>query len=276
MKKVISIILAAFLGWGQIFAQDYSIYKTEGNVDILSPAMEAWMPAQKRAGLALSDMVRIARGASITLVETETRMLISCSQAGEFSVAELRTYADKRSESLLKSLNKKLMRDIRKEGAKNNHYSTYGATTRGLYHELSYSDSLYAAIYNFSSLIQATEVSDLILDKIPSGESTFYFKISNLSKNTTYFVNVLKSEGKELNYCYNFRVSDFGLLPLLPGQSADLSGYLFADSDTAVQYLVIGTTQPYPISNIERYLKHMETPWCAPADGCILCGSRTQ
>ncbi len=259
MKHFLVTVVAIIVTTLGLCAQSYSIYQVTGSVEIKPHNSESWNLAKKRDILSSYDMMKIPNGATVSLVNEETNIIIKDIKPGEYIIRDIAEASKKHSESLLKTLNKKLIKEIKKESEKNNHYLTYGATTRGLHDEPTYCDSLYAAIYDYFKGDRKITNTDLELKEVPSEDGTFHFVISN-NTDKTYFVNVLKEEEGKLSYCYDFNFDGFDVLPLPAGHTADLAAWKFITETTDVKYHIIGTKRPYNTSVLKYDLYNLFKP----------------
>lgn len=269
MKRIIAIIFyfGAFLNLSS--AQEYSIFKVEGKVMVLSHQTTEWKPAQKHATISKLDKVKLTSGSSLSIVDIATNRIISSAKTGEYTVSDFSQKATKKSESLFRSLNKILVRDIKKESVRNNHYSTYGATMRGIHDKADYADSLYASIYSAIISSQPAIEAPVSFKKITITPETFCFGVKNDTEETL-FINVLRVTKSDVCFCYSFTYDNFGVLPVTAHSSADLSGYPFVESDEC-RYVLVATSRPYKIASLQYLLQNMEKPeYDTPADSVYI------
>lgn len=261
MKRLTIVSILSLLISVSLNAQNFSIYQLNGNVEVKAQGAESWVSAKKRDNLKGNDRIKIPTGATISLVNEETNVIIRDIKSGEYSVREILAASSERSNSLLKSLNKKLYKDIKKESKRNNHYSTYGATTRGLHDEPDFCDSLYSSIFAFYVEKKAFINSGLELKIVSDDAESFHFEIVN-NTDKVYFVNVIKAEGGKLSYCIPFRYDWYDVLPLMPSRKAVLSAFSFMKGDGNAEYFLVGAERPYRTIEINSLLNTMEKPEC--------------
>ena len=270
MKKLVTVLSLIFTFINFSSAQEYSIFKVDGKVLVLSHQSSVWKPAQKHDTISRSDKVRLSSGSSLSIVEVATNRIITSSKAGEYNVVDFSKKASEKSESIFRSLNKKLVRDIKKESELKNHYSTYGATTRGIHDNADYADSLYVAIYNAINTAQPVISNPVSFRKITTSPETFCFGVENHSEETI-FINVIKVSEAGATFCFSFPYDDFGVLPIPAHSSADLSGYPFIESSEKCRYLLVSTNHPYRISSLQYLLTTMKKPeYDTPADSTYI------
>lgn len=259
MKRYTIIGILALLISGSLNAQNFSIYQLNGNVEVKTQDAVSWVSAKKRDNLKGSDRIKIPTGATVSLVNNETNVIIRDIKPGEYSIRDISSISSDNSNSLLKSLNKKLYKDIKKESKRNNHYSTYGATTRGLHDEPEFCDSLYSSIYAFYFEKKSFENPGISLQIVADDEESFHFEVVN-NTDKVYFVNVIKAENGELTYCLPFRYEWYDVLPLTPGKKVDLSAFRFVKGESNVEYFLVGTERPYRTTDMLGMLNMADVP----------------
>lgn len=86
---------------------DFQIYKTKGNVSVLRGQKS--IPTARRTVLKSTDMLSIPSGASMDILDSNSRRIYSSTQSGKMDVQTLIEKARRQSSSITSNINKKVM-----------------------------------------------------------------------------------------------------------------------------------------------------------------------
>ena len=249
MKKSLLILLLSMLAlplWAQ---SRYSVYKTQGKVQVCPKAATTWADAVRKQELQLGDRLQLGEQSAITILDSSNSLLYTYEKAGECSVMEAVRSVRNKAGARTGAVNAEMKRSIQSHGADPG-YGVLGASFRGQ-GEASYTDSLAVRLRSLAFTEQKNH--QLTLTLVPLEEAAV-FQLRN-GADIPLYVNVLRVDGKEMTVCLEFdgKEGSEGVL-LDAGSQILLDQYPFVVQEGA-RYLIFGTVRSYDTRSLQRALK---------------------
>ncbi len=249
MKKSLLILLTTMLALPLGAQSRYSVYKTQGSVQVCPKTGSTWADAVRKQELQLGDRLQLGQQAAVTIFDNSNNLLYTYEKAGECTVMEAVRSVRNKAGARTGAVNAEMKRSIQSHGA-NPGYGVLGASFRGQ-GEASYTDSLAVRLRRLA--FTEKQNRQLSLTLLPDNDAAV-FQLQNKSDIPLY-VNVLRVNGQEITVCLEFdgKEESEGVL-LDAGSQTRLDQYPFVVMEGA-RYLVFGTVRSYDTRSLQRALK---------------------
>lgn len=244
----------------------YSVFKYSGDVSVCKEKSSTWSGVSKRMSVDPSDVCRVLKGGSLSILDKETSRIFTFDEEGIIDVKALIEKSEAASRNVTARLNSSLASELAKERRPLPTYSVLGATTRDNGDEgfaqvriPTMTDTVYSVLRQYADSVfagRAIHSSDSItVEKEMVDEGEFCFMISNRTHSLLYF-NILR-----LNY--KTKAISFSITPLesaaeifIPDMMyLRLSQYPFAhDQDNEYSYLFFATSNMIDFHALHRMM----------------------
>lgn len=231
----------------------YTIFKYSGDVSVSKEKSDVWSGVTKRMGVDPSDVCRVLKGGSLSILDKETNRIFTFNEEGIINVKALIERAEAASRNVTASLNSSLASELAKEHRPLPTYSVLGATTRDNGDEVAVpvriptmTDTVYFALRQYADSVFAgrhIHSSDSIkVEKEMVDEGEFCFVISNRTHSLLYF-NILRLNHKTRNITFCITPLESAAEIFIPDRMyLKLPQYPFAeDRDDEYSYLFFAT-----------------------------------
>ena len=244
----------------------YSVFKYSGDVSVCKEKSSTWSGVSKRMSVDPSDVCRVLKGGSLSILDKETSRIFTFDEEGIIDVKALIEKSEAASRNVTARLNSSLASELAKERRPLPTYSVLGATTRDNGDEgfaqvriPTMTDTVYSVLRQYADSVfagRAIHSSDSItVEKEMVDEGEFCFMISNRTHSLLYF-NILR-----LNH--TTKAISFSITPLesaaeifIPDMMyLRLSQYPFAhDQDNEYSYLFFATSNMIDFHALHRMM----------------------
>ncbi len=232
----------------------YTIFKYSGDVSVSKEKSDVWSGVTKRMGVDPSDVCRVLKGGSLSILDKETNRIFTFNEEGIINVKALIERAEAASRNVTARLNSSLASELAKEHRPLPTYSVLGATTRDNGDEVAVpvriptmTDTVYFALRQYADSVFAgrhIHSSDSIkVEKEMVDEGEFCFVISNRTHSLLYF-NILRLNHKTRNITFCITPLESAAEIFIPDRMyLKLPQYPFAeDRDDEYSYLFFATS----------------------------------
>lgn len=231
----------------------YTIFKYSGDVSVSKEKSDVWSGVTKRMGVDPSDVCRVLKGGSLSILDKETSRIFTFDEEGIIDVKALIEKSEAASRNVTARLNSSLASELAKERRPLPTYSVLGATTRDNGDEgaaqvriPTMTDTVYSALRQYADNIfagRSVHSSDSItVEKEMIDEGEFCFVISNRTHSLLYF-NILRLNHKTGNISFCITPLESAAEIFIPDRMyLKLPQYPFAeDNDDEYSYLFFAT-----------------------------------
>lgn len=231
----------------------YTIFKYSGDVSVSKEKSDVWSGVTKRMGVDPSDVCRVLKGGSLSILDKETNRIFTFNEEGIINVKALIEKAEAASRNVTARLNSSLASELAKEHRPLPTYSVLGATTRDNGDDVAapvriptMTDTVYSALRQYADNIfagRSVHSSDSItVEKEMVDEGEFCFVISNRTHSLLYF-NILRLNHKTRNISFCITPLNAAAEIFIPDRMyLKLPQYPFAeDKDDEYSYLFFAT-----------------------------------
>ncbi len=231
----------------------YTIFKYSGDVSVSKEKSDVWSGVTKRMGVDPSDVCRVLKGGSLSILDKETNRIFTFNEEGIINVKALIERAEAASRNVTARLNSSLASELAKEHRPLPTYSVLGATTRDNGDEVAapvriptMTDTVYSALRQYADSVfagRSVHSSDSItVDKEMVDDGEFCFVISNRTHSLLYF-NILRLNHKTRNISFCITPLESSAEIFIPDRMyLKLPQYPFAeDQDDEYSYLFFAT-----------------------------------
>lgn len=232
----------------------YSVFKYSGDVSVCKEKSSTWSGVSKRMSVNPSDVCRVLKGGSLSILDKETSRIFTFDEEGIIDVKALIERAEAASRNVTARLNSSLASELAKEHRPLPTYSVLGATTRDNGDEVAapvriptMTDTVYFALRQYADSVFAgrhIHSSDSIkVEKEMVDEGEFCFVISNRTHSLLYF-NILRLNHKTRNITFCITPLESAAEIFIPDRMyLKLPQYPFAeDRDDEYSYLFFATS----------------------------------
>ena len=244
----------------------YSVFKYSGDVSVCKEKSSTWSGVSKRMSVDPSDVCRVLKGGSLSILDKETSRIFTFDEEGIIDVKALIEKSEAASRNVTARLNSSLASELAKERRPLPTYSVLGATTRDNGDEgfaqvriPTMTDTVYSVLRQYADSVfagRAIHSSDSItVEKEMVDEGEFCFMISNRTHSLLYF-NILRLNHKT-------KAISFSISPLVSAAEIfipdmmylRLSQYPFAhDQDNEYSYLFFATSNMIDFHALHRMM----------------------
>lgn len=231
----------------------YSVFKYSGDVSVCKEKSSTWSGVSKRMSVDPSDVCRVLKGGSLSILDKETSRIFTFDEEGIIDVKALIERAEAASRNITARLNSSLVSELAKEHRPLPTYSVLGATTRDNGDDVAapvriptMTDTVYSALRQYADNIfagRSVHSSDSItVEKEMVDEGEFCFVISNRTHSLLYF-NILRLNHKTRNISFCITPLNAAAEIFIPDRMyLKLPQYPFAeDKDDEYSYLFFAT-----------------------------------
>lgn len=232
----------------------YSVFKYSGDVSVCKEKSSTWSGVSKRMSVNPSDVCRVLKGGSLSILDKETSRIFTFDEEGIIDVKALIEKAESASRNVTARLNNSLASELAKERRPLPTYSVLGATTRDNGDECAaqvriptMTDTVYSVLRQYADRVfagRAVHSSDSItVEKEKVDEGEFCFVISNRTHSLLYF-NILRLNHKTRNISFCITPLESAAEIFIPDRMyLKLPQYPFAeDQDDEYSYLFFATS----------------------------------
>lgn len=232
----------------------YSVFKYSGDVFVCKEKSSTWSGVSKRMSVNPSDVCRVLKGGSLSILDKETSRIFTFDEEGIIDVKALIEKAESASRNVTARLNNSLASELAKERRPLPTYSVLGATTRDNGDECAaqvriptMTDTVYSVLRQYADRVfagRAVHSSDSItVEKEKVDEGEFCFVISNRTHSLLYF-NILRLNHKTRNISFCITPLESAAEIFIPDRMyLKLPQYPFAeDQDDEYSYLFFATS----------------------------------
>lgn len=244
----------------------YSVFKYSGDVFVCKEKSSTWSGVSKRMSVNPSDVCRVLKGGSLSILDKETSRIFTFDEEGIIDVKALIEKAESASRNVTARLNNSLASELAKERRPLPTYSVLGATTRDNGDEgfaqvriPTMTDTVYSVLRQYADSVfagRAIHSSDSItVEKEMVDEGEFCFMISNRTHSLLYF-NILRLNHKTKAISFSITPLESAAEIFIPDMMyLRLSQYPFAhDQDNEYSYLFFATSNMIDFHALHRMM----------------------
>lgn len=244
----------------------YSVFKYSGDVSVCKEKSSTWSGVSKRMSVDPSDVCRVLKGGSLSILDKETNRIFTFNEEGIIDVKALIEKAEAASRNVTARLNSSLASELAKERRPLPTYSVLGATTRDNGDEgfaqvriPTMTDTVYSVLRQYADSVfagRAIHSSDSItVEKEMVDEGEFCFMISNRTHSLLYF-NILRLNHKTKAISFSITPLESAAEIFIPDMMyLRLSQYPFAhDQDNEYSYLFFATSNMIDFHALHRMM----------------------
>lgn len=244
----------------------YSVFKYSGDVSVCKEKSSTWSGVSKRMSVDPSDVCRVLKGGSLSILDKETSRIFTFDEEGIIDVKALIEKSEAASRNVTARLNSSLASELAKERRPLPTYSVLGATTRDNGDEgfaqvriPTMTDTVYSVLRQYADSVfagRAIHSSDSItVEKEMVDEGEFCFMISNRTHSLLYF-NILRLNHKTKAISFSITPLESAAEIFIPDMMyLRLSQYLFAhDQDNEYSYLFFATSNMIDFHALHRMM----------------------
>lgn len=244
----------------------YSVFKYSGDVSVCKEKSSTWSGVSKRMSVDPSDVCRVLKGGSLSILDKETSRIFTFDEEGIIDVKALIEKSEAASRNVTARLNSSLASELAKERRSLPTYSVLGATTRDNGDEgfaqvriPTMTDTVYSVLRQYADSVfagRAIHSSDSItVEKEMVDEGEFCFMISNRTHSLLYF-NILRLNHKTKAVSFSITPLESAAEIFIPGMMyLRLSQYPFAhDQDNEYSYLFFATSNMIDFHALHRMM----------------------
>lgn len=244
----------------------YSVFKYSGDVSVCKEKSSTWSGVSKRMSVDPSDVCRVLKGGSLSILDKETSRIFTFDEEGIIDVKALIEKSEAASRNVTARLNSSLASELAKERRPLPTYSVLGATTRDNGDEgfaqvriPTMTDTVYSVLRQYADSVfagRAIHSSDSItVEKEMVDEGEFCFMISNRTHSLLYF-NILRLNHKTKAISFSIAPLESAAEIFIPDMMyLRLSQYPFAhDQDNEYSYLFFATSNMIDFHALHRMM----------------------
>ena len=244
----------------------YSVFKYSGDVSVCKEKSSTWSGVSKRMSVDPSDVCRVLKGGSLSILDKETSRIFTFDEVGIIDVKALIEKSEAASRNVTARLNSSLASELAKERRPLPTYSVLGATTRDNGDEgfaqvriPTMTDTVYSVLRQYADSVfagRAIHSSDSItVEKEMVDEGEFCFMISNRTHSLLYF-NILRLNHKTKAISFSITPLESAAEIFIPDMMyLRLSQYPFAhDQDNEYSYLFFATSNMIDFHALHRMM----------------------
>lgn len=244
----------------------YSVFKYLGDVSVCKEKSSTWSGVSKRMSVDPSDVCRVLKGGSLSILDKETSRIFTFDEEGIIDVKALIEKSEAASRNVTARLNSSLASELAKERRPLPTYSVLGATTRDNGDEgfaqvriPTMTDTVYSVLRQYADSVfagRAIHSSDSItVEKEMVDEGEFCFMISNRTHSLLYF-NILRLNHKTKAISFSITPLESAAEIFIPDMMyLRLSQYPFAhDQDNEYSYLFFATSNMIDFHALHRMM----------------------
>lgn len=244
----------------------YSVFKYSGDVSVCKEKSSTWSGVSKRMSVDPSDVCRVLKGGSLSILDKETSRIFTFDEEGIIDVKALIEKSEAASRNVTARLNSSLASELAKERRPLPTYSVLGATTRDNGDEgfaqvriPTMTDTVYSVLRQYADSVfagRAIHSSDSItVEKEMVDEGEFCFLISNRTHSLLYF-NILRLNHKTKAISFSITPLESAAEIFIPDMMyLRLSQYPFAhDQDNEYSYLFFATSNMIDFHALHRMM----------------------
>ncbi len=255
-RSIISLIILLFSL--TMYAQkEYVVYDCDPNVKVFHVDTKTWDPLSKGETLRENDLLQIRQKGSVKLLDNSTRRIYNNVKTGKQSVASVVKASAKSADSTFGNLNRQLAKNVKNSDHRGKYYSTYGATMRGYEDDLSFTDSLYYAIFN--GINNQLHPECLQLKKTINSDGTVSFLIVNDS-DSLYYVTIVYGNSTRIIACFDSDIYGTDVMPIEPHSSANLHSFGFSAPADDCGYYLVASKREFWTEPLQSALRYMMKP----------------
>ena len=260
MNRIVVLLICLFSAITSL-AQDLWIYSTNGNVELLEKT--SWSIIMDYHKITMSDSLRMADGASVTILDRKNEKLYAIQVAGTYCVRELIENVQSNSKKQSKSVISYLWNTLR---GKNN-TDEYRHAAGVVYRDDDVNRRIANAVRSGASqipvsfeLLQCSTFSPIGGDTVSIGQTAF-FRVFNPSKNDL-FVNFIDIDALgNVSSCIPVTPVQQATQLLIPAGSVvilDKFPIRFSEPKGVDTLILVASTQVFDIDSVIRYLAESE------------------
>ncbi len=231
------------------------VYKITGDITLKSG--NRWKPLQRRAEITSSDMLRIPAGATVEILDSDTRRLYSSLTSGDMSVKTIISEAINDADRVTHKTNQRILAAISENGEKRK--SRYGSTGLSMHDTDASSSALTASDPSKPYLQQLMQLpadanyndsADIILIRrdITDSDKTFNFAVFNTLDQYLYINIIDQNDNGDINFYFNEN-------PIVkPIGETVIGEYRYLLPEESSGYIVIGSDMPFNADDIRTIL----------------------
>ena len=244
----------------------YSVFKYSGDVSVCKEKSSTWSGVSKRMSVDPSDVCRVLKGGSLSILDKETSRIFTFDEEGIIDVKALIEKSEAASRNVTARLNSSLASELAKERRPLPTYSVLGATTRDNGDEgfaqvriPTMTETVYSVLRQYADSVfagRAIHSSDSItVEKEMVDEGEFCFMISNRTHSLLYF-NILRLNHKTKAISFSITPLESAAEIFIPDMMyLRLSQYPFAhDQDNEYSYLFFATSNMIDFHALHRMM----------------------
>lgn len=244
----------------------YTVFKYSGDVSVRKEKAAGWSGVTKRMSVDPSDVCRVLKGGSLSILDKETSRIFTFNEEGIIDVKALIEKAEAASRNVTARLNSSLASELAKEHRPLPTYSVLGATTRDKGDDVAapiriptMTDTVYSALRQYADSVfagRSVHSSDSItVDKEMVDDGEFCFVISNRTHSLLYF-NILRLNHKTRNISFCITPLESSAEIFIPDRMyLKLPQYPFAeDQDDEYSYLFFATSNMIDFHALHRMM----------------------
>ena len=257
MKRSIFSLIILFFSLTMYAQKEYVVYDCAPSVKAFHVDTKTWNPLSKGDTLQENDLLQIRQKGSVKLLDNSTRRIYSNVKTGKQTVASVIKASAKSADSTFGNLNRQLAKNVKNSDHRGKYYSTYGATMRGYEDDLSFTDSLYFAIFN--GINNQSAPVFLQLRETVNSDGTVSFLIENDS-DSLYYVTIVYGNSTRLVACFNSEIYGTDVIPVEPHSSVNLQSFGFSAPAVDNGYFLIASIREFWTEPLQSALRYMMKP----------------
>lgn len=255
----------------------YSFFKIEGNVKVKAEGI--WRQAERRGKANLRDLLQIADGSRVGLLDEGSGRIFYSTTAGTYSVAKLIAEARKQSDRHLLEVNSRVTKAISEQAQAGHSYAISGAIHRGDGADsqpiAKQTEALYEALLlqlsqQRESKQRLSVVQDVKLTwQRDSAEDALSPLVENQSETPLYCTLLRRTSSGSSSVTVMTRFGKESGTPSLlvpPGQVERVPGYLFsAEGHQPADWLLIASESPFDSQLLQQLIQRNASTSTPPA-----------
>ena len=241
-----------------MFAQkEYVVYDCSPGVKAYRVQSKTWTPLTKGETLQEDDLLNVRQKGTVKILDKNTRRIYSNVKTGKQPVSSLIKTSAKSANSSFGNLNRQLAKNVKNSDHREKYYSTYGATMRGYNDDVTFTDSLYYAIFNGIDKINSSGL--IRIEEIDNSDGTVSFSIVNESDDL-YYATVVYGSRSRLDPCFDADIQGVDVFPIDPHSVANFQSFGFSPAADGSNYYLIASKREFWLEPLKPAIRYMVQP----------------
>ena len=267
MKRTVVSLIIILISLTMYAQKEYVVYDCSPSVRVFRVDSRTWEPLCKGEALLGNDILNIREKGTVKILDNSTRRIYNNVKAGKQSVSSVVKASSKSSNSVFGNLNRQLANNVKNSDHREKYYSTYGAAMRGYEDNLTFTDSLYYAIYN--GINNQIPSEQLKLQETINPDGSVSFSVVNYSEDI-YYVTLLYGDNSCLEVCFDSDNLRTNVIPISPHSTVDFRSFRFSPSTDNRNYYLLASRREFWTEPLQNALRYMMQPDFEADSGFVL------